>query len=146
MNTLKILMVLGIFSLAACSDPGPSYDYTTEIEAANTAFETAYNKGDAEGVASFYTADAVLMPPGASVVNGVPAATGLWQSMMDSGLAQVDLIDEEIIGYDDTAINRGRFVGFDAEGTQIATGKYMIYWKRVDGEWKLHFDIWNLDG
>ena len=113
MNTLKILMVLGIFSLAACSDPGPSYDYTTEIEAANTAFETAYNKGDAEGVASFYTADAVLMPPGASVVNGVPAATGLWQSMMDSGLAQVDLIDEEIIGYDDTAINRGRLPNLD---------------------------------
>lgn len=142
----KKFAILFVFGLAACAEPAPSYDYTAEIEAANTAFEEAYNRGDAAAIASYYTEDAVLMPPGAPTVKGAKNLAPFWQAVMDSGLAKVDLVDEEIIGHGDTAINRGRIIAFDADGNQIATGKFMVYWKNVDGGWKLHFDIYNLDG
>ena len=64
---------------------------------------------------------------------------------MDSGLASIDLIEDEVVGMGDTAIDRGRLIAFDADGNQIATGKYIVVWKNDGGTWKLHRDIWNMD-
>jgi ketosteroid isomerase-like protein len=31
----------------------------------------------------------------------------------------------------------------DASGKQIDRGKYITVWKKQQGQWKLHRDIWN---
>ena len=43
----------------------------------------------------------------------------------------------------DTAIEVGRAELFDAAGEIADTLKYIVIWKRVDGKWKLHRDIFN---
>ena len=143
-NTLFAVAVSGLLALGACTEP-VEVDYVAEIIAANDAFETHFNAGDAAGVASLYTDDAILLPPGSPAVTGNEATTALWQAVLDSGLAGVDLVTDEVTGNGDTAIERGHIIGFDGEGNQIATGKYMVYWKKVEGSWKLHHDIWNMD-
>ena len=40
------------------------------------------------------------------------------------------------------AILHGRLVGRDGK---ITEGRYVVVWKRTNGEWKLHRDIWNTE-
>lgn len=143
-NTLTSVALFGFLSLSACAEPA-EVDYMAEIKAANVNFETSYNAGDAAGVGSLYTEDAILLPPGSPAVSGSEATVAFWQAVMDSGLAGVDLIEDEVSGMGDTAIERGHLIGFDADGNQIATGKYIVVWKKEGGTWKLHHDIWNMD-
>ena len=143
-NTVMAVAVFGIFAMAACSEP-VEVDYMAEIQPMNAQLETYYNAGDATGVASLYTNDSIVMPPGGPAVLGTEARVSFWQAVMASGLASIDLIEEEVFGMGDTAIDRGRLIAFDADGNQIATGKYIVVWKNEGGTWKLHRDIWNID-
>jgi ketosteroid isomerase-like protein len=48
----------------------------------------------------------------------------------------------EVEGYDDTAIEIGRY-RLLAPGDVVADqGKYIVVWKNDHGAWKLHRDIW----
>ena len=143
-KTIPALVFSGVLFLGACSQPA-EMDYTAEIEAGNAQFETYYNAGDAAGVDSLYTADAILLPPGAPAVTGAEARTVFWGETMASGLAGLDLIDDEVFGMGDLAVNNGHWIGFDNEGNQIGTGKYMLLWKNDGGFWKIHRNMWNND-
>ena len=136
--------LFGFLALSACAEPA-EVDYMAEIKAANAQFEAYYNAGDAAGVGSLYTDGGLLLPPGSPAVSGAEARIAFWQAAMDSGLASIDLIEDEVVGMGDTAIDRGRLIAFDADGNQIATGKYIVVWKNDGGTWKLHRDIWNMD-
>jgi ketosteroid isomerase-like protein len=41
-----------------------------DVKAAYSAWDAAFNKGDAKAVAAFYTSDAVFLPPSHEVVKG----------------------------------------------------------------------------
>ena len=49
---------------------GPASAQKAEIEAANAKWIEFFNKGDFAGIASFYTADAIALPPGAAMKHG----------------------------------------------------------------------------
>lgn len=136
--------LFGFLALSACAEPN-EVDYMAEIQAMNVQFEATYNAGDALGLGGLYTADAILLPPGSPEVSGAEARVAFWQAVMDSGLASIDLIEDEVFGMGDTAIDRGQLIAFDADGNQIATGKYIVVWKKDGDTWKLHRDIWNMD-
>ena len=53
---LGIIVLLGLIGTAAAQK--------AEIEAANGKWMAFFNKGDFDGVASLYTADATAFPPG----------------------------------------------------------------------------------
>ncbi len=118
-------------------------DLKSVIEAANKVFMATFKQGDAAGLAALYTEDGQLMPPNAGFMTGRPAVQAFWQAVMDMGVkeAVIDIIEVEDHG--DTAIEVSRFKLF-AEGAQeLDQGKFIVIWKRVDGQWKLHRDIFN---
>ncbi|MCH7806619.1 MAG: DUF4440 domain-containing protein [Proteobacteria bacterium] len=143
-NTLITVALFGFLAVGACAEPA-GVDYMAEIKAVNAEFEAYYNAGDAAGVGTLYTEDAMLLPPGGPAVSGNEAMVAFWRELMASGLAGIELIDDEVFGMGNTATARGHFVGFDADGNEIGTGKYMVVWKKDGGAWKLHRDIWNND-
>jgi ketosteroid isomerase-like protein len=49
----------------------------------------------------------------------------------------------EVEGLGDTAIEIGELTLYGAEAQVLDKGKYMVIWKRQDGKWKLHRDIFN---
>ena len=117
----------------------------TDIVAANRAFEEAARKRDTEMLAAFYTPDAIVMPPDAPFVKGRESIKQLWGSAIQQmGLKEVRLntLDLEIVG--DTAYEVGEAVLTLESGG--ATVKYVMVWKKVDGQWRLHRDIWNTKG
>lgn len=121
-----------------------------EIAAVNRAFEDAARKGDAETMASLYTADGIALPPDAPIVKGRDKIKQLWASVISGmGLKSVKLetLDLEVAG--DTAYEVGEAtLGLEPKGGSrtSAVVKYVVVWKRVDGQWKLHRDIWNAKG
>ena len=100
-------------------------------------------RGDAQRMADLYTREGQLLPPGADVVTGRDAIAEFWQGVFDSGVAQVDLAPVDVEEHGDTGIEVGRLEIGDADGVTLDEGKYVVVWKREDGEWKLHRDIWN---
>ena len=51
-------------------------------------------------------------------------------------------LDLEVVG--DTAHEVGEATLQTSQGQAVA--KYVVVWKRVDGQWRLHRDIWNNKG
>jgi uncharacterized protein (TIGR02246 family) len=118
-----------------------------EIEARNREFVTAFNRGDAGGVAAAYTEDARILPPGAPAMSGRQAIEQFWQSVMAMGVREVDLRTEHAEAVGDLAYEVGSAtLTIQPEGGTATTDtvKYVVVWKRqAGGPWQLAVDIWN---
>lgn len=114
----------------------------SEITAVNQQFEAAARSQDLDGLAALYTADAMVLPPDGPIVKGRPDIKQMWGMVAQQlGLKEVRL----------------RTVSFEREGSlghevgeatlAVATGtlvvKYIVVWKKTDGQWRIHRDIWN---
>jgi uncharacterized protein (TIGR02246 family) len=116
------------------------------IEAADRAFEAAFAKGDAASVAQLYTADGALLPPGAARVDGRAGIERYWKDAIDAGFKSIALQVEEVTDAGDLAVEVGRWtIGAPGGTAQMAAGKYLVEWRRVDGTWRIHRDMWNDD-
>jgi ketosteroid isomerase-like protein len=114
----------------------------TEIDAVNRAFEDAVRKRDMERLSALYTPDAIVMPPDAPFVKGRDSIKQFWGSAIQQlGVkeARLNTVDLEIAG--DIANEVGEAILTLESGAFI--GKYVVVWKKVGGQWRLHRDIWN---
>ena len=123
---------------------GPASAQKAEIEAANAKWTEFFNKGDFAGIASFYTTDAIALPPGSAMVQGGAAIGAMWKSMAEQvSDPKVTTLDVKPLG-PSTAREIGTF-SLKTKGPtpQEVTGKYVVVWEKVGNEWKLAADIWN---
>ena len=114
-----------------------------QIRQCNDAFEAAFARQDSAAIASLYTGEASLLPPGTTPQKGHSAIANFWQGAMQMGVAKVTLTTDEAEDLGDTAIEVGRFALYSATDDLLDQGKYLVIWKRQNGEWLLHQDIWN---
>ncbi len=121
-----------------------------EIAAVNHRFEAAVRKGDIDGMAALYTPGAMVLPPDGPVVKGRENIKQLWGTVVSQmGLKDVKLetLDLQIAG--DTAYEVGEAtLSLEPKGGKptTAVAKYVVVWRKVDGQWRLHRDIWNTKG
>ena len=129
---------------ASCNTPEQDNAVTHDaIVAANEQFMTAFNNSDDAALAALYTEDAKLMPSNSDFVSGNEAVQAFWKSVFVMGIKSATLETLEVEGMGDTAWEVGEYTLF-TEGEQVAdSGKYIVIWKMVSGQWKLHRDIWN---
>lgn len=122
----------------------PAAAQKAEIEAANAKWIAFFNKGDFDGVASLYTADATAFPPGSAMVKGRAAIGAMWKGMADQMTEpKVTTMDVKKLGP-----NAAREIGTFSLKTKASppkevTGKYVVVWEKVGRDWKLANDIWN---
>lgn len=120
------------------------------LHVADSAWETAYNGGDVEGVVSLYDADAVLLPPGAPPAKGRDAIRAYFaNNMAEAGEAGIRFIlganpDGGVSGT--WGWSSGTYVAKDKSGKVVETGKYLSVSRKVDGVWLYVRDTWNADG
>jgi len=115
----------------------------TEITAANEQFMQCFELGDAAGLAALYTPDGQILPPNSYFVYGQAAIQAFWQGVMDSGVRGVRLEIVEVDDHRDTAIEISRYTLLIAGDVVLDEGKYIVIWKQVAWQWKLHRDIFN---
>ncbi|MGH7266197.1 MAG: YybH family protein [Candidatus Rokuibacteriota bacterium] len=140
--------LLGVVVLAGCAMLSPDRSATrTDIEHANRAFEAAVGAGDVERIGSLYTPDAIAFPPDSPMVRGRDAIKQLWGAVIrDMGLKAVTLRTVDVDRSGDTAYETGEAsLRLEPRGGQASTAaiKYVVVWKRADGQWRIHRDIWN---
>jgi uncharacterized protein (TIGR02246 family) len=113
------------------------------IEAANQKFSAAFAKKDAAQLASMYSSNAMALPPNGDIARGREAIQQLWDGAIKSGVAELILTTAEVEAHGDTAHEVGTYLMRSPGGKQADHGKYIVVWKREQGQWKLHRDIWN---
>jgi uncharacterized protein (TIGR02246 family) len=116
------------------------------IQAANERFMRAFAQADAAGLASLYTEDGQLLPPGGAAAHGWQTIRAFWQAVMDSGISAAQLEVAEVEDHGDTAIEVSRYTLLGADERVLDRGKYIVIWKQERGQWKLHRDIFNSNG
>ena len=120
-----------------------SNDVRKSIQAANDKFMATFKRGDAAGLAALYTQEGQVLPPNVDFVSGQQAIQGFWQAVFDMGIkaAELEIIEAEKHG--DTVVEVSKFKLLGGEGQVLDEGKYIAIWKKDDGKWKLHRDIFN---
>ncbi len=148
----KIAFVVGIGTCLVLANFGvlvittfAQEDVATAIKAGNAKLMQALADEDAAAATNCYTADAQLLPPGAPMVEGHDAIKQYWTAGIGAGAGGLKLVSGEVRDWDDEAYEVGTYTISLEDGTVVDTGKYIVLWKRVDGVWKLHRDIWNSD-
>jgi len=132
---LAIAFLIGLIAPAAAQK--------AQIEAANAKWMD-FIKGDFDGVASLYTADATAFPPGSAMVKGRAAIGAMWKAMAEQVTdPKVTTIDVKRLG-PAAAREIGTFsLKTKSSPPKEVTGKYVVVWERVGRDWKLATDIWN---
>ena len=122
----------------------PAAAQKAEIAAANAKWMDFFNKGDFDGVASLYTADATAFPPGSAMVKGRAAIGAMWKGMADQVTdPKITTVDVKRLG-PAAAREIGTFsLKTKSSPPKEVTGKYVVVWERVGRDWKLANDIWN---
>jgi uncharacterized protein (TIGR02246 family) len=148
MNELRCLAAIGlaaVVTLGASITAGAQDPASAAIDAANKRFVAAFNKGDAAGVAATYSPDANAFPPNAAILKGRAAIQKMWQGVIDSGITSVSLGTTEVESAGNIAYESGTYEMKMKDGKVADRGKYCVVWKKVNGQWMLHRDIWSTD-
>lgn len=152
--------LVAVIILSACSNQAsPSHENTAND---STAAVNAINKADslwddqsahnsAEGWLSFYTEDAIMMPPGEKTCTDTASRAASIKAMfaMPGAHMRFQATKTEVSKAGDLGYSTGpyQFSYTDAAGKEAhETGKFCETWKKqADGSWKCIVDIWNAD-
>jgi len=105
-------------------------------------FEEEIRKGDSVALGAHYAPDALVMPPNSGTVKGTDIVS-FWGSVVRSGVKDLKLNITDISGSGDVYAESGTLELFDADKKSLYTGKYVVVWKKENGNWKMYRDIWN---
>jgi uncharacterized protein (TIGR02246 family) len=122
--------------------PAAADDVRAAVEAGNRAFVTAFLAGDARAVAELYTDDARVVAPGSPPAGGRAEIEAFWRGVIASGVKDVALTTASVEASGGLAVEDGTVRLVAADGT-VNEDRYVVVWKRLDGRWRLHRDIWN---
>jgi uncharacterized protein (TIGR02246 family) len=113
------------------------------IAAGEEDYMATFSRGDAAGLAAFFTEGGQLLPPNSDFVTGRQAIQAFWQGVMDMGIKSMKLEIVEVEDHGDTAIVVGKYTLSGEAGQVLDTGKSIVIFKQVDGQWKAHRDMFN---
>ena len=122
----------------------PAFAQKVKIEAANAKWTELFNKGDFDGIAQLYTIDAVAFPPGSAIVRGRTAISAMWKGMAEQ-VANPKLTTLDVKRLSPSSAREVGTFSLTTKGPspKELSGKYLVLWQRVQGDWKLAADIWN---
>jgi uncharacterized protein (TIGR02246 family) len=104
---------------------------------------------DAAAIAALYAEDGAVMPPNGPIGKGRTAIQQTWASMMQTPGFDLSFTPEQIVvsSSGDMALDRGTYkLNVAPNGKAMTdTGKYVVVWRKIGGEWKAAADIFNSD-
>lgn len=118
----------------------------TAIQKLEDQWGAAFNAGDAGKVAAMYAEDAYVLPAGAPMAHGRDDIQKFWSGAMQQlGDVKCTTLDVKPLGR-----SGAREIGtctFKTKGATPQDGalKYAVVWQKVNGQWLLNTDIWNMD-
>ncbi len=116
-----------------------------DIQTANRLFEEeVVARRNVAALDSIYTRDAAILPPGGEMITGLDNIKSFWTgaiAALDVSSAKLETVSFQPLG--DGGYEIGRAVLNFTSGAPSLHVKYVVVWKKEDGAWKWHVDIWN---
>ena len=104
---------------------------------------------DIDKTVSYYSEDAVVMPPNAASATTKEAIRALWKDLLTDANISWKTKKVEVAQSGDLAFSSGAYEVTlnDPTGKPVNDrGKFLEVWKKqADGKWKCTMDIWNSD-
>ena len=151
----KPLVLSFCFALLLFAFPGTTAAEETKIEQAlrdaDAQLSAAAAAKDLDKTVSYYSDDAVVMPPNSGRATAKEAIQSALKDLLASPGAAVTwkATKVEVAKSGDLACVSGTYeeMTIDASGKPVKDrGKYVKVWeKQADGKWKCSADIWNSD-
>ena len=132
-----------IAGLTGCGGSDDNEDLAALISAANRSFESAFQAQSAPTLAGLYTSNGSVLPPGSEPVVGAANIQNFWQAVMNAGIRGARLTTNELTDCGDTAVEVGSYELLGSTNNVLDRGKYVVVWRRENGQWRLHRDIFN---
>jgi ketosteroid isomerase-like protein len=110
------------------------------------AFSMAYMEADYESIANTYTEDGKIFPNNSAIIEGRDAIKKRWMLPEGSKVLDHQLLPEAINVMGNVAYDYGYYQGQTQGKSGLVTafkGKYVVIWKKINGDWKMYLDIWN---
>jgi uncharacterized protein (TIGR02246 family) len=163
MRAASRLLLLALAPVLACSPTkaatddsaaaAPKVDYAAEEKAIrdlDAQWANAVAAKDTAAISKLYATDALFMPPNMQALGGRAGAQKGWGgmfSMLGFGLTfgptKIVVAQSGDMAYD---IGTYTFTMQGAKGPVEDKGKYLVVWKKQDGQWKVVADMFNSDG
>ncbi len=135
--------LLAAATVVAISCGTPKVDVTAETEAVRARSDGIVGAEaalDVEGSLGFYAEDAIVQAAGAPQIQGREAIAGMYRQFFESSQ-----LKEFSAKGSHLTVSRGgdlayeygvnRTVLADPEGDLLDVGKYLLVWKKINGEW-----------
>ena len=116
------------------------------IQKNTQAFSRAFRRGDHLAIANMYTKDAHIFPNNSMIISGREAIAELWKFSENVIPVSHKITPSEIKIINNYAYDFGYYEGSTKNKEGIETpfkGKYVIVWRKEDGDWNMYLDIWN---
>jgi uncharacterized protein (TIGR02246 family) len=143
-----VLAAAGAMILGGCQKKVDTAAVADLMKSEAGEWAAAYNAGDGDKIAGFYTADGMVMPPHAPLAQGSDAIRQF--AADDSAKAKsagmtlaIEPTSADVSG--DLAWQSGIYTVTDGSGNAVDTGKFVELRQNVNGKWKITRDIWNSD-
>ena len=146
-KTLLVTLTLGVATFCLAADTQSEQ----ALRDSDAQWSTAAGAKDLDKTVSYYSTDAIVMPPNASAATTKEAIRSAWKEMLTSPGAAISwkATTVEVAKAGDLAYVSGTYeeTMTDASGKPVKDhGKYVEVWKKqADGTWKVVADIWNSD-
>jgi ketosteroid isomerase-like protein len=87
-----------------------------------------------------------LLPQGGPTCSGRDAIAAFFAGAIGNGIVAARFTTEDVDGDERQATEIGRYELFAEPGGErvlAAEGRYLIAWRKVDGAWRMHRDMFN---
>jgi uncharacterized protein (TIGR02246 family) len=122
-------------------------DVQSAIRGLTQDFATAFNTGNYDQAAAFFTSDGFLMPPQREAVQGQKPIELMLRRLGDAGYQNLRLETVRVEESGDMAVEIGRYTAAieQLNGTTVVErGKFVHTWRRL-GIWRMAANCWNSD-
>jgi ketosteroid isomerase-like protein len=143
MRTVTHVTAVVCAALVMIGCGAPQVDVVAEADAVRARGEgvvAAESAFDIDGALAFWAEDAIVQGAGAPQIQGIDAIRELYKLYFGSGqikefsgtTSYLEVSASGDLGYE-YGVNR--FVLTGPEGDLLDLGKYLLIWKKIDGEW-----------
>src|SRR2546428_6548912 len=135
---MRNALVLPLLLLTACATTSTmsSNDAEAYIRSAEPRFITAFNAGNADTIAMFYSDDAVVLAPNAPIARGNAAIRDAFRGMISSAHPTLNFAADRVVQSGDVAYEYGHYTM--QMGSTTDQGNYITVWRRQpNGDWKI---------
>ena len=154
-KVFRLVLIATAILFAACKNPSVTDNAVASIDSASqdesvkahirkeaSNWGDEVRRGDSTAMAAHYAADAIIMPANSEPVKGSDILN-FWGGVVRMGVKDLKLNISDISGDGDVYAETGTLELFGADNKVLDKGKYVVVWKKENGNWKMYRDIWN---